>query len=134
VQVDSVVLFSPDREAKIKFFVEGNIRKSENEKDDTEKQAFKHYFDSLMNCKHSLTTTAKIIQTAYSFNNYGNGSPADFMLLGERDTTEFIIKTELSEVPINGDLTFKSFTMEYPKSKKSHFRPIALEIAKSFGQ
>jgi hypothetical protein len=133
-QVDSLILYSQDRLTKIKFFVEGATQRNKSEIDETEKNLFKLYFDSLTNSKHSFTKNAKIIKSAYAFKNYEYGSPANFMLLGERDTTEFIMKSELSEVPISGDLTLKSFTMEYPKDKKYYFRPIALEIAKNFGQ
>ena len=133
-QVDSSVFYSPDKETKIKYIIEGDTKKNENEKDRTEEQLFKQYFDSLTNSKHGITAKAKIIKSTYAYKNYEYGNPANFMLMGERDTTEFIMKTELSEVPINGDLTFKSFIMEYPKSKKSYFRPVALEIAKSFKQ
>lgn len=133
-QVDSLVLFSQDRLAKIKFFVEGEIQKNENEKDDRENVFFRLYFDSLRYNKHKLTREAKVIKSIYSFDNYRYGNPAKFTLLGERETSEFIMQTELSEVPISGDLTLKSFVMEYPKNNKSYFRPVALKIAKSFGQ
>lgn len=108
--------------------------KSKTEEDKNEKSSFKEYFDSLTSNKHRLTKNAKIIKTFYKFNYFEYGKPARFMLLGERDSTEFILKTELSEVPISGDLTFKSFIMEYRKTKKSYYRPIAMDIAKSFGQ
>jgi hypothetical protein len=132
--VDSLVLYSKDRLAKIKFFVEGDIQKGKNEKDKSEKSYFSRYFDSLSNSKHSLTRNAKVIKSAYTFKSYEYGNPAKFTLLGERETSELIMQTELSEVPISGDLTLKSFVMEYPKTKRSYFRPIALEIAKTFGQ
>lgn len=132
-QVDSLILYSQDRLAKIKFFVEGDIIKNKNEKDESEKIFFSQYFDSLINNKHRLTRNAKVIKSVYSFKSYDYGNPAKFTFLGESETSEIIMQTELSEVPISGDLTLKSFVMEYPKTKKSHFRPVALEIAKSFG-
>ncbi|MFC0773309.1 hypothetical protein [Terrimonas alba] len=133
-QVDSLILYSKDRFAKIKFFVEGDIRKSKDQKDESEKNFFSQYFDSLTNSKHSLTRDAKVSKSSYTFKSYEYGNPAKFTLLGEKETSEFIMQTELSEVPISGDLTLKSFVMQYPKTEKSYFRPIALEIAKTFGQ
>jgi hypothetical protein len=133
-QVDSFILYSQDRLAKIKFFVEGDIRKNENEKDEHEKNFFSLYFDSLTNSKHRLTGNAKVLKSAYTFKYFEYGNPAKFTLLGEREASEFLMQTELSEVPISGNLTLKSFVMEYPKNKKSYFRPIALKIAKTFGQ
>jgi hypothetical protein len=133
--LDSFTFFSQDRLTKIKFFVESGLEigKDKNEKDEIEKNLFKHYFDSLEHGKHSFTKNAKMIKSAYAFKRYTSDEPANFMLLGERETTEFIMKSELSEIPISGNLTFKNFTMEYPKAEKNYFRPIALEIAKDFG-
>jgi hypothetical protein len=59
-QVDSLILYSKDRLAKIKFFVEGDIRKNENEKDENENNFFSRYFDSLTNSNHRLTKLSSI--------------------------------------------------------------------------
>ena len=75
-----------------------------------------------------------IVKSIYNYRDFEYGSSAKFLLLAEVDTTEFILKTELSEVPISGDLAFKSFIMYYPKTKKKYYRPVAMEIAKRFGQ
>jgi hypothetical protein len=133
-QVDSLILYSPDRLAKIKFFVEGNIGRSENEIHESQKTFFSRYFDSLISSRHRLTKYLRIVKSAYEFKNYEYGNPAKFTLLGEGEVSEFIIQTELSEVPISSDLTLKSFVMEYPRSRKAYFRPVGLKIAKSFGQ
>jgi hypothetical protein len=133
-QVDSLILYSKDRLAKIKFFIEGDIKKDKSATDKNEKTSFEEYFSGFTSNRHWVTQNSKIIKTSYRYKNSEYGNPAKFLVLGERDTTEFISETELSEIPISGDLTFKNFIMLYPKSKKAYYRPIALTIAKNFGQ
>lgn len=133
-QVDSLILYSADKRAKIKFFVEGNTSMNKDLNDKTEQKYVSSYFDSLHNGKHILTRNSKVMKSQYGFSNYSYGNTASFMLLGQRDTIEYFFKTELSEVPISGDLIFKNFFIEYPKTLKSYYRPVAIQIAKNFGQ
>jgi hypothetical protein len=132
-QVDSSILYSKDRLTKITFFVEGSIARNKDGNDDTERNSFTRYFESLTQRRHLLTQNSKILKSLSQFNAYDYGYPATFMLLGERESTEYVMQTELSEVPIDGSLTFKSFLMEYPKNQKEVYRPIALKIAGAFG-
>ena len=134
VQADRSILYSKDRLTKIIFFVEGNISRNKDDNDGAERKMFTQYFQSLTERQHILTQNSKIIKSIASFNAYDSRDPATFMLLGERESTEFIMQTELSEVPIDGSLTFKSFIMEYPRKQKAVYRPIALQIGRAFGQ
>jgi hypothetical protein len=126
-QVDSIVFYSTDGKAKLKCFVEGNVSV-----EDSLKNHLFEYYQTVNKGNHPYIKDFKSIKSQLNYNNRWNNK-GEFIILGHLDDIEFIWKTELSEVPVSGDLTFKNMLFTYPTSERSKYQAIGIEMAKEFG-
>jgi hypothetical protein len=126
-QIDSIVFYSIDKKAKLKCFVEGNVAVA-----DSLKNHLFEYYQTVNQGKHQFAKGFKSIENQLNYNNLWNNK-GEFIILGQLDNIELIWKTELSEVPISGDLTFKNMLFTYPISERSKYQAIGIEMAKEFG-
>ena len=128
-QVDSLVLLSPKNDAILKYFVEGEVKRN-----DTTRNFLFDYFQKIEKGKHSLVIGSKSVQSSVLYNNNKHANyRGHFVIIGEVEQREFVWKTVLSEVPISGDLTYKSMFFSYPKEQNKYYQPIGLYLAKEFG-
>lgn len=129
-QVDSSVFISTDRKSKIIYFVDGtndNLSKT-----DTANFLF-DYLTKVENGKHHKTNNSMILKSVLRYNNDFPNYRGDFILLGQKDTIEYIWMTDLSEWPISGDLVFKNMIITYPISDRIKYQPIGVELTNYFG-
>jgi len=126
-QVDSIVFYSKLKDAKLIYFVEGNIKGQ-----DTSKNYLFQYFDKLETGQHSAVKNCKTLKSELCYDNHLNYR-GDFTVLGQLDNRQFIWKTQLSEVPISGDLTFKTMLFIYPIELQKYYQPIGVVLADKFG-
>lgn len=127
-QVDSIVFNSKNKEAKLIYFVEGEI----SVHDASENHLYK-YFKNLKFGNQNRLRNCKILKSRFNYVNDYSNYRGYFLASGEKDKNLFIWKTELSEIPISGDLTYKTMLFIYPKQKKGYYEPIGMELSKRFG-
>lgn len=127
-QVDSIVFFSKDKEAKLIYFVEGDIRRK-----DTSKNYMYEYFRKFETGQQPKLKGGKIIKSQLRYDNEWLHNRGYFVSLGQLNDKQFIWKTQLSEVPISGDLTYKTMLFIYPVEKQKYYQPIGVSLANSFG-
>ena len=126
-QIDSNVYYSKEKDAKLIYFVEGNIGR-----DDTSKNYLYEYFHKLETGQHSILGNCKILKSQLRYDKWLSYR-GDFIAIGQLNDQEFVWKTELSEIPISGDLKYKTMLFIYPKTKQRYYQPIGVALADYFG-
>lgn len=126
-QVDSIVYFSKDKEAKLIYFTEGDI-----DRKDTSKNYLYEYFHILETGQHKFKKNCKTLKSQLCYDNRWLNYRGYFVALGQLSDKQFIWKTQLSEVPVSGDLTYKTMLFIYPEKRQSYYQPIGLFLADNF--
>lgn len=127
-QVDSFVLLSRDGYDRLRYFVEGEVKR-----DDYSKNYLYEYFHTIESGAQYLVKGCKVIQSRICFYAKCANNRGYFIIIGQTDEKELIWKTVLSEVPISGDLTFKTMYFSYPITLRYHYQPIGMFLSKNFG-
>ena len=126
-QVDSTVYYSKDKEAKLIYFVEGDIRRQ-----DTSKNYLYEYFHKLEIGQQPILKKCKTLKSQLRNDNKWQNYRGYFVVLGQLNDKQFIWKTQLSEVPVSGDLTYKTMLFIYPIERQSYYQPIGVSLADNF--
>lgn len=127
-QGDSIVFFSKDKEAKLIYFVEGDIHRQ-----DTSKNYLYEYFHKLETGQHLILKNCKTLKSQLRYDNKWLNYRGCFIALGQLNDKQFIWKTQLSEVPVSGDLTYKTMLFIYPTERQCYYQPIGVSLADNFG-
>ncbi len=126
-QVDSIIYFSKDKEAKLIYFVEGDIHRQ-----DTSKNYLYEYFHKLETGQHKILENCKILKSQLRYDNKWRNYRGCFVALGQLNEKQFVWKTQLSEVPVSGDLTYKTMLFIYSIKRQSYYQPIGVSLADNF--
>lgn len=126
-QVDSIVFYSKDKEAKLIYFVDGDIHRQ-----DTSKNYLYEYFHKLETGQQPILKNCKTLKSQLRYDNKWLNYRGYFVALGQLNDKQFIWKTQLSEVPISGDLTYKTMLFIYPIERQSYYQPIGVSLADNF--
>jgi hypothetical protein len=127
-QVDSIVFYSQQKDAKLIYFVEGNIPRQ-----DTSKNYLYEYFHKLETGKQPIVKNCKTLKSQIRYSDKLFNYRGDFTTLGQVGNRQFVWKTQLSEVPVSGDLTYKTMLFIYPTERQKYYQPIGVELADKFG-
>lgn len=127
-QVDSIVYFSASGDAKLIYFVEGEVLLQ-----DTSKNYLYSYFHQVELGQHPMVKNGTVVKSQVRYDSDWLNYRGDFTVLGESGDRQFIWKTQLSEVPISGDLTYKTMLFLYPKTKETYYQPVGVALADKFG-
>ena len=127
-QVDSIIYFSKEKDAKLIFFVEGDI-----DRQDTSKNYLYEYFHKLETGEQLVLGNCKTLKSQFRYDNKSLNFRGDFVTLGQINDKQFIWKTQLSEVPVSGDLTYKTMLFIYPLERQLYYQPIGVSLANNFG-
>ena len=128
-QGDSSVYFSKQKDARLTYFVEGNI----SQKDST-KNPLSEYYDLVRTGQHSLAKNCKTSNSQAKYVKNGVKFSGSFSLTGTMGDQQFVWKTLLSEVPVSGNPTFKNMMFTYPIAMKEYYQPIGVALAQKFGE
>jgi len=127
-QVDSIVYFSKEKDAKLIYFVEGDIHRQ-----DTSKNYLYEYFHKLETGQLPILKNCKTLKSQLRYDNKWLNYRGYFVALGQLNDKQFIWKTQLSEVPVSGDLTYKTMLFIYPTERQRYYQPIGISLADNFG-
>lgn len=122
---------SKDGRAKLLFWSFNTTDNVTYESERIKKEAkLRNYFKQLLAKNNEYLKDATIIGYNVAFSERWN---IYFIMSGNKGTKTFIWKTELSELPVSGDLIFKSMLFEYETSDEKFYEPIAEEMTEVFG-
>ena len=125
---DSTIFYSKENDAKLIYFVEGDINRQ-----DTSKNYLFEYFNKLETGQQPILKNCRILKSKLLNDNKRLNYRGDFITIGQSNDKQFVWKTQLSEVPISGDLTFKTMLLIYPIDRQTYYQPIGVELANNFG-
>jgi hypothetical protein len=108
-EVDSMVFYSKQKDVKPIYFIEGNIHRQ-----DTSKNYLYEYFHKLETGQQPIAKNCVTLKSQLRYDNKWLNFRGDFSALGKAGDRQFIWKTQLSEVPVSGDLTYKTMLFIYP--------------------
>ncbi|MEI6139694.1 MAG: hypothetical protein WCP85_10555 [Mariniphaga sp.] len=128
-QGDSSVYFSKQKDARLTYFVEGNI----SQKDST-KNPLSEYYDLVRTGQHSLAKNSKTNKSQAKYIKNGVKFSGNFFLTGTMGDQQFVWKTLLSEVPVGGNPIFRNMMFVYPIAMKAYYQPIGVALAQKFGE
>lgn len=132
---DSTVYRSENGEVKLKLFIQGGVLRREDrysqEQRDKEYEALIERGNQIQNGSHELSKNINFTQSTFPNPLHIDRSRIQF--IGENRKMEIMWVIELSEIPINGDLSFKNMYFEYPKEQREFYHPIGIEMVNKFG-
>lgn len=127
IGLDSSIYYSKEKDAKLIYFVEGDIRRQ-----DTSKNYLYGYFHKLETGQQLILKNCKTLKSQLRYDNEWLNYRGYFVTLGQLNDKQFIWKTQLSEVPVSGDLTYKTMLFIYPIERQSYYQPIGVFLADNF--
>ena len=128
-QGDSSVYFSNQKDARLTFFVEGNIPQK-----DSSQNPLSGYFNLIGSGQHLLAKNCKTTKTQVLYEKNGSNFSGSFSLIGQIGDKQFVWRTLLSDVPVGGNPIFKNMIFSYPIALKSYYQPIGVALAQKFGE
>jgi hypothetical protein len=127
IGLDSSIYYSKEKDAKLIYFVEGEIHRQ-----DTSKNYLYEYFHKLETGQQLILKNCKTLKSQLRYDNETLNYRGYFVVLGQLNDKQFIWKTQLSEVPVSGDLTYKTMLFIYPIERQSYYQPIGVSLADNF--
>ena len=126
---DSSVFVSKGKDARLIYFVDGNVFQTES----TGNQ-LSGYFDKIGTGQHLFVKNCKTVKSQAQYIKNGSSFSGSFSLIGQMGDQQFVWRTLLAEVPVGGNQTFKNMMFVYPIALEAYYQPIGVHLAEKFGK